>query len=192
MKKRVLAVLLTAVFLLVVIGAAAAEDGGAVLTQEAFKAHSLVLSDSIGVKFFMDLSLLEDAERDASHMTFDISGKGKVSGDPVPFNAEETNVTGEYYSFICHVNAVQMADTITATYHYGDDQTISETFSILQYIETFDRNQSQFDETTVALVKALADYGHHTHGEAPERRRGVAKGRALTSGAGGQEYGIRS
>lgn len=162
MIKRVLAVLLTAVFLLAVIGAAAAEDGGAVLTQEAFKAHSLVLSDSIGVKFFMDLSLLEDAERDASHMTFDISGKGKVSGDPVPFNAEETNVTGEYYSFICHVNAVQMADTITATYHYGDDQTISETFSILQYIETFDQNQSQFDETTVALVKALADYGHHT------------------------------
>jgi hypothetical protein len=59
------------------------------------------------------------------------------------------------------VTSIQMADTITATFHYGDGLTVSETYSIAQYIETFEGIQDQFDYETTELVHALADYGHY-------------------------------
>jgi hypothetical protein len=69
-----------------------------------------------------------------------------------------------YHKFACYVSSIQMADTITATYHWFEDgveQTISEDYSIRQYISDFSAREESFDETTVALVHALADYGHY-------------------------------
>jgi len=160
MRKRLLAMLLATVFAFMSIGVTAAEDGTA-LTQEAFKSHSLALSDCIGIIFYMDLSPLTEQEREASYMSFDISGAGTVE-ERAEYDPTLRNSTGEYYGFTCEVNAIQMADTLTATYHYGNEQTISETYSIRKYIQTFEAYQAYQDETTVALVRALADYGHHT------------------------------
>ncbi len=142
------------------------EDGEAMLAEAAvaepeFKTHALALEGKIGVTFFMDLSGLNDDEKAASYMTFAITGAGEVSSDPVLFDPAQMNATNTYYGFSCYVNAIQMADTIAATYHYGDGLTVSETYSIAQYINSFDSISSQFDETTVALVHALADYGHY-------------------------------
>jgi hypothetical protein len=73
-----------------------------------------------------------------------------------------------YHKFTCYVSAIQMADTITATYHWTEDdveKTVSDTYSIKQYIEGFDaalaKDENAFDAKTVALVHALADYGHY-------------------------------
>lgn len=138
--------------------------------EPSFASHSLVLSGEIGVNFFMDLSGLSDAEKEASYMTLAISGKGTVPSGNVPYNAEFMSKTGGYYGFSCYVNSIQMADTITATFHYGDHQTVSETYSVKQYIESFDaamkaaRDKGEtppYDETTENLVHALADYGHY-------------------------------
>ena len=132
------------------------------LTAEPeFKTHALALEGKIGVTFFMDLSGLNDDEKAASYMTFAITGASPLPDDPVPFDADNMNGNGTYYGFTCYVTSIQMADTITATFHYGDGQTVSEEYSIKQYIETFEDMESQFDETTVALVHALADYGHY-------------------------------
>ncbi len=129
----------------------------------SFASHSLVLSGQIGVNFFMDLSMLSDAEKEASYMTFEISGRGSVSAERVPFNANQTNAAGTRYGFTCYVNAIQMGDKITATFHYGDGQTVTETYSVMRYMTSFRFNarNSSFDETTVELIDALADYGHY-------------------------------
>ncbi len=129
--------------------------------EPAFKTHSLTLDGKIGVNFFIDLSGLSDDEKEASYMTFAITGASPIPSDPVPFDAGNTNAKSTYYGFTCYVTSIQMADTITATFHYGDGQTVSEEYSIKQYIETVEDMESQFDETTVALVHALADYGHY-------------------------------
>ena len=142
------------------------EDGEAMLAEAAvaepeFKTQALTLEGKIGVTFFMDLSGLSDDEKAASYMTFAITGAQPVSAEPVPFDANNMNVTGTYYGFSCYVTSIQMADTITATFHYGDGQTITKDYSVKQYIETFEGIQDQFDDETVALVHALADYGHY-------------------------------
>ena len=136
----------------------------------AFKTQALTLEGQIGVNFYLDLSALSEEEKAASYMTFDISGAGTVSSDPVPFDANKTNPAGTYHGFSCYVNSIQMADTITATFHYGDNQTIEKQYSVKQYIETFDANQNLFDEYTKTLVKALADYGHYVQAFLSESR----------------------
>ena len=55
-----------------------------------------------------------------------------------------------------------MADTITAVFHYGDDETITKTYSVLDYINSIDKNAANYDETTLALIHSIADYGHYS------------------------------
>lgn len=124
-----------------------------------FKTQQLVLSGSIGVIFYLDLSMLTDAERSGSYMIFSVDGKGQFT-ERVDFNENIMNASRLYYGFTCYVNSIQMADTITAVYHYGDGQTVRRTYSILTYLKTFDANQGSFNAKTVRLMKSLADYGH--------------------------------
>jgi len=149
------------------------EDGEAMLAEVSepkFATHSLVLSGKIGVNFFMDLRGLSDEERVGTYMTFEITGAGEVSAEPVYFDAGQMNSDQLYYGFTCYVTSIQMADTITATFHYGDDQTVSETYSIAQYIQSFEAVADQYDDTTVALVRALADYGHYVQAFLAEQK----------------------
>lgn len=124
----------------------------------AFKSHSLVLSDDIGINFFLDLPAIEGVDYSNSYMTFEISGKGTTTAQD-DFDADDKDVTtGKYYGFTCYVNSLQMADTVTATFHYGDNKTVTNEYSIKKYID--DTDLSATNKTT-ALVKALADYGHY-------------------------------
>ncbi|MBR6039647.1 MAG: hypothetical protein IKP38_04105 [Clostridia bacterium] len=129
--------------------------------EPEFKTHSLTLDGKIGVNFFMDLPAIAGVDYTESYMTFEISGAGEVPSDPVPLDEDNMNGDSTYYGFTCYVAPIQMADTITATFHYGDGLTVSEEYSIAQYIETFEDLENQYDEPTVSLVHALADYGHY-------------------------------
>ena len=123
----------------------------------AFTVHSLVLSGKIGVNFFMDLPTIDGVDYTDSRMEFTVNGKTTTAS----FDPDFKNSTKDYYGFTCHVNSIQMAETITAVFRYGDDQTVTETYSIKQYLESLDAKADSFDETTVSLFHALADYGHY-------------------------------
>ena len=130
--------------------------------KPTFKTQSLLLDGQIGVKFYMNLDCLTEEEKAASYMTFTISGKGTVPSDPVTFDADNTNSDGTLYGFSCYVNAIQMADTITATFHYGNGQTIEKQYSIMQYYEAFKEHAGEYPEQTKELVRALVCYGYCT------------------------------
>ena len=132
-------------------------------------AESLVLSGEIGVNFFMDLSMLTDSELRSSRMEF-VDGKdGKQVKSTAPFNADFKSKDGLYYGFTCYVNAIQMADDIVATFYYTPDGSTQEksvsrgsAYSVRRYIaKTINNDETYLDETTIALIKALADYGHY-------------------------------
>ena len=135
----------------------------ALLTVEAgpeFTVKNLVLSGQIGVNFFMDLDCLTEADRETSYMEFTISGKGaRTTTDP--FDPDHMNASKKYYGFTCYAQSIQMADTITATFHYGDGKAASTTYSVEEYFEVFDEHASENPAKTVALVHAIADYGHY-------------------------------
>ncbi len=128
--------------------------------RPAFRKQSLRLSGDIGVDFYLDLSMLTEEERQASYMTFQVGQSAEtVTAD---YRSDFLSRTGEYYGFTCFVTSIQMADQIKAVYHYGQDSTITKTYSVKEYISYIHDHADDFkDETLQALVHAIADYGHY-------------------------------
>lgn len=128
-----------------------------VATVPSFKTQNLTLSGQIGVNFYLDLSPLTDEEKAASYMEFTVCGRTTKAN----FDSTKLNCTGQYYGFTCYVTSVEMADTIKAVYHYGDNKTIEMTYSVLAYINKIDEYASNYDGTTLDLIHSIADYGHY-------------------------------
>ncbi|MBQ7219776.1 MAG: InlB B-repeat-containing protein [Synergistaceae bacterium] len=131
----------------------------------AFRYNSLILSGQIGVNFYVYIP--DDLPNSADcFMTFTISGKGNVSDEAhnLDENITYTDETGKYYGFRCYINSIQMADTITATLHYGENNknTLTKDMSAKQYLDAFlaeaDPENYGVDEKLIAAVK---DYGHY-------------------------------
>ena len=144
-----------------------------------FISHSLVLSGSIGINFLMNLPTLDGIDYTDSKMVFTVE-HGDEEQELVLSDAKKVRrvVEGEtkvLYQFTCFVSSVQMADTITATFHYkwADAEgtlrpaTVTDTYSVKQYVqevkefleESGPEATKTFTKEVQALVRALADFG---------------------------------
>ncbi len=125
----------------------------------AFKSKSVLLSGQIGINFFVDLSMLDEAERQATTMTFDIGGEAAGSDT---FDGSFTNPNGDgYFGFTCFISSDQMAETVTATLHYGEDQTVKGTTSVEDYVTYMAGHPESYTAKAIALGESIADYGHY-------------------------------
>ncbi|MBQ7599529.1 MAG: InlB B-repeat-containing protein, partial [Clostridia bacterium] len=126
----------------------------------AFRTHTMLLTGQIGVVFYADVP---EAYRDinGTYVTFSINGN-EVSTEY--FDPGFTNNNG-YYGFVCFVNSAQMSETIDADLHYGGDGASAgiteDAFSVREYVTYMVDHESLYPEKAVALVKAIADYGHY-------------------------------
>jgi len=126
--------------------------------EPVFKSHTLLLSGQIGVNFYMDLSMLTADEKATAVMEFTVNGKKTTDN----FDAGCLNPSsGNYYGFTCYINAVQMADEITAVLKYGDGKTVSQTYSVEEYITYLNEHSDGYSNNAIALANAIADYGHY-------------------------------
>ncbi len=112
-----------------------------------------VLSGQIGVNF--GLMVPQDFEAGDSYMDFEVCGK------ITRVYTRSLTKKDDKYTFTCYVNAVQMADTITATFHYGDDKTVTKEYTVSEYISTMKEDSSSYPIKANRLVERLADYGHY-------------------------------
>lgn len=128
--------------------------------EPSFQTHSLLLSGRIGLNFYMDLPEREGLDYTESYMEFTVCDNTQK----VALDRNRKNESGELVGFTCPVNSVQMADAVTAVFHYVDgavEKTVRETYSVADYVERFRARASEYDDRTVELVHALADYGHY-------------------------------
>ncbi len=121
---------------------------------KAFVSESLVLSEEIGVRFRISKPYGYDLS--GSYITFELS-----DGRTQTASASQAADDGGTYLFTCHINALEIADTITATYHYGDGMTVSAEYRAIDYCNYVLGNQSEFDIKVVSLVRSLLNYGHY-------------------------------
>ena len=133
-------------------------DGALPAALPEFRSQSLVLSGQIGLNFYLDLPVIDGIDYEDSYMEFTIGKTGATTY--ADFNRNLTNSSGKYFGFTCYVNSLQMADTITATFHYGDGRTVSKEYSVVQYISFFEEHADQFNAKTISLIHAIADYGY--------------------------------
>jgi hypothetical protein len=122
----------------------------------SFRGLQLELSGKIGVMFNMNLPEIVGVDYADSYMTFTIP-HGECTAEAAYTEGSD--------SFTCYINAIQMAEPITATFHYtqnGVEKTVEITRSAKNYFESYDDNQNLFDDKTQALIEATADYGYYT------------------------------
>ena len=112
--------------------------------------HSLTLEEGkLGLNFYV----YEPSDSEGT-MEFSISGRGEVV-------AKEGYVTENGYRvYTCYISSVQMADTVTATYTCNGE-SCQDTYSVQQYLAYFEAHQADYDDETITLVRAIADYGHY-------------------------------
>ena len=127
-----------------------------------FVSQSLLLDGLIGVSFNMELPEISGVDYSTSYMTFSI--EHGTCTERADYSNARAKRSAENKGFVCYVNAVQMAEPITATFHYtqnGTELTVEKTYAIKEYFDAYDENKSQFDETTQTLIESLANYGHY-------------------------------
>ncbi|MBQ7169453.1 MAG: InlB B-repeat-containing protein [Synergistaceae bacterium] len=121
-----------------------------------FAYHSLILSGQIGVIFHVYVP--DGASSKDYCVYFDVSGDKSQNTQPVyPF--ETLNEDGhQFFGFKCYINSVQMADDIHAVLNYGDNESITETYTAKMYLDKLIADTSQSADV-IALGKAIKDYG---------------------------------
>ncbi len=134
-----------------------ATSTGTSTPKPEFRTHSLVLSGQIGVNFFMYLPEISGVDYTKSYVEFDINGD--KSNPPQYFDPTFKNSKGTYYGFRCYIKSIQMADKITATFHYGNNQTVTHEYSAKKYLD--DSLAANISSEERALIEAIKDYGHY-------------------------------
>ena len=131
------------------------------IPQPAFATHSLILGGELGLNFFMDLPAFDGADYTGSYMTFTVNDKTVQD----PFDSTDMDLNGNgYFGFTCNLNALQLADEITAVFHYdanGTEQTVSQVFTAESYLTALLDDGAISDEVK-ALARSLLDYGYHS------------------------------
>ena len=126
-----------------------------------FAYQSLMLEGQTGVNFYMYLPELEGVNySDGSTCWMDFLINGETLGNSQVLDEEFafTENGNTYYGFRCYVNVLQMADTITATFHYGNS-SITRDYSVREYL---DSDFSSSSAATQELIAAIKDYGHYS------------------------------
>ena len=134
-------------------------------TEPTFQDQSLILDGKIGLSFNMELPEIAGVDYDTSYMTFGV--EHGTCTERVDYSAAKLRKSGTK-AFVCYVTAIMMAEPITATFHYtqdGTEKTVEKTYAITEYFDAFDAtlqdDPNAYDQKTITLVHALADYGHY-------------------------------
>lgn len=118
--------------------------------------HSLILTDNIGVNFYMTLSeeILSDT---GAYMEFRLPNE-TVSRVMVSA-AEPVQLSGNTcYRFPCFVAASEMADTITARIVSNGKSSAEYTYSVIEYAQSILESPEKYTYT-VPVVKAMLNCG---------------------------------
>ena len=118
-----------------------------------FAGYRLRLSGILGLRYFMRMP---DGFDDAgAQMTFTIEGATQT----VTQYVEETLSGTTYRVYECGVHTYQMAENITAVFSYGDGQSVTDSYSVQQYLNAI--TEGDYTGAAKTLVEATCRYGHY-------------------------------
>ena len=120
----------------------------------AFDGQQLVLNGQLGMYFYMEIP-----DEYVADSTMEFTINGVTTNVPT---AEAKRQDDGRYRFLCTVNALQMADTITAAFRYTvgeEEKTLSESTTVERYLNILIIDPDYADAADAA--KAINDYGYY-------------------------------
>lgn len=131
------------------------QDEAAEESVPQFKSQCIVLNRKISFNFYLDLSSLTAEEKNNSFMEFKINGKTYTDS----FDANCTSCDGKNYGFTYTPDCFAISNRITAVFHYGDNKTITNTFSVPNYINTIVRNTyNRYNTIIIEIIRYLLNF----------------------------------
>lgn len=127
------------------------DNEGEIITGIAYTDISLTLGSDISINFYMSLT---DSARLNGTMTFNIGGR------IVTDVTTKYNETEEKYYFACPLTALELNETVTATFSYKDMDYI-QAYSVEEYIEQIVGNKDKYGEKAIMLARKIANYGYY-------------------------------
>ena len=127
------------------------------VTRPIFSGHSIVLNEGlIGVNFTVCIP--------SGYSIPNVINYKVNEGEPQV--ATNTKSDGVFFTYTCYVSSTQMAETVSASFDYtdpvsGETNTVSNNYSVLQYVNVILNNSDSYSEQVVSLVQAIADYGYY-------------------------------
>ena len=125
-----------------------------------FGGSTLVLDGKIGINFYVYIP--DGYNPEDCYMVFE-SRRGVSNENPTEkYNPEAYAIRRDkkYYAYTCYINSAQMAEDVTATFHFND-KTITKTDSVEAYLTLAKQYESQFSDNVNNLMKAIRNYGHY-------------------------------
>ena len=132
----------------------------ATFSEPTITGADLALNGSLDFRFYVDIPAGIDTT--GANMTFSIGG-GSARRTEVAFD-KATKINGKYV-FSFPVYAIEMAENVTAVFHYkagGEDKTAKLTTSIEKYLDKVEElNKDPYSEKLAKLITATRNYGHY-------------------------------
>jgi hypothetical protein len=127
--------------------------------RKVFRTQSVLLSGQIGVNFYVDLTGLDTSK---CEMHFKIGNSTEEQIDTFDPNCH-SSITPTNYGFTCFLNAIQMADDITAELWCNGEKISYKHYSLEEYVKYFERADSTQDGVVDALrvIRAMIDFGYY-------------------------------
>ena len=131
------------------------------LSSVSLAGYTTSLNGTIEMNFYMDMS--DDIAADeTAYMQFELPGSNHTT-DKIMLTDARKSVRGgkTYYVFSAGVAAKNMVDDITATFYYSDGKKTAGPYSytVQSYCEYIIDPKNGYDEESVALAKAMLNYG---------------------------------
>lgn len=127
------------------------------VAKPRFMEQHVALSGTVGLTTVVDLPMDKGESWDDSYMEFEVYGKHAHTVRVALSEAKQVDGTSQY-AFTCPLSAIEMAQTVKATFHYWGDRTVVKEGLSLQ--DCIASNSSK-DRLETQLVQAIADYGYH-------------------------------
>ena len=119
-----------------------------------FTKHALLLSGDIGVKF--RVAFPENFDAEGCYVDF-VSSDGR-SATMLYSDAQVIEDSNDRF-FTFNINAIELADTITATLHYGEGYKRVNEYSAMMYIDSVLYDNAS--EELLKIIDALYMYGYY-------------------------------
>ena len=119
--------------------------------------HSMILAGKLGLKFLVDFP--DNYDGSDCYVIF-TSSDGRISR--VNYSDSETGEGfGNKRAFTFYMNPLELADTVTATLHYGEDKTRVDMYSAINYINDVRNSSYGADFFLMNLMYKLQAYGYY-------------------------------
>ena len=141
--------------------------GETVVTEPTITGADLALNGSLDFRFYVDIPAGIDTT--GANMSFSIGGRSGRTSQNIPLTSAGTSTdtaTMGQRIFSFPVYAIEMAEDVTAVFHYqagGEDKTATLTTSIEKYLDKVEElnKDSNYYEKLAELITATRNYGHY-------------------------------